>query len=182
MIETLSLFGLGWLLWTFLEYALHGWLGHWPKGRLRFARQHLQHHATTDYFFPFVEKFRVFLPLIALVVPGAMALFGLELGLSFSLGTLSGWLFQEIVHRRLHTHAPRTAYGRWARRHHLHHHFANPKRNHGITTSLWDHVFRTYERPALITVPRKQAPRLPWLLADGQPEVATLFAGDYRIA
>lgn len=182
MSEMFLLFGLGWLLWTFLEYALHGWLGHWPKGKARFTRQHLQHHAVTDYFFPFVEKFIVFLPLIALIAPGAMALLGVELGLLFTLGTLSGWLVQEVVHRRLHTHAPRTAYGRWARRHHLHHHFANPKRNHGITTSLWDHVFRTYERPGLITVPSKQAPRLPWLFEEGQSEVAAAFAGEYRIA
>lgn len=182
MSDMFLFFGLGWLLWTFLEYALHGWLGHWPKGRARFTRQHLQHHATTDYFFPFLEKFVVFVPGISLIAPGAIALLGLQLGLLFTLGTLSGWLFQEVVHRRMHTHAPRNAYGRWARRHHLHHHFANPKTNHGLTTSLWDHVFRTYEKPGLITVPGKQVPRLPWILADGEPTVAAAFAGDYRIA
>ena len=82
----------------------------------------------------------------------------------------------------MHTHAPRNAYGRWARRHHLHHHFANPKVNHGLTTSLWDHVFRTYEKPGVITVPGKQVPRLAWILEEGEPTVAAAFAGDYRIA
>jgi len=35
MTATCLTFALGWLLWTFLEYALHGWLGHWPRGRRR---------------------------------------------------------------------------------------------------------------------------------------------------
>lgn len=182
MTDMFLSFGLGWFLWTFLEYALHGWLGHWRKGRARFTRQHLKHHATTDYFFPFVEKFIVFVPAISLIAPGAIALSGLQLGMLFTLGTVSGWLFQEVVHRRMHTHAPRNAYGRWARRHHLHHHFANPKTNHGLTTSLWDHVFRTYEKPGVITVPGKQVPRLSWILEVGESKVAAAFAGDYRIA
>ncbi len=181
MITTsLLCFGLGWLLWTFLEYALHGWLGHWPKGRVRFAREHLRHHTRTDYFIPFIQKFVLFVPLISLIFTGAVAAVGLELGLFFTVGTLVGYYFQEVHHRRMHTHRPVSAFGRWTRRHHLHHHFANPKSNHGLTTFLWDRVFRTYERPGLLTVPAKQAPLLPWLLAEGG--VRDEFAAEYRVA
>ena len=83
------------------------------------------------------------------------------------LGFVAMYLLYELVHRRLHTHAPRSRYGHWARRHHLYHHFKRPHLNHGVTTPLWDWVFGTLEVPESVGVPSKHV--LPWMLeADGQ--------------
>ena len=71
----------------------------------------------------------------------------------------------------------RGAYGRWARRHHLHHHFASPKKNHGVTSPLWDWVFRTYAAPRpQLKIPPKQV--MAWLL-DEEGAVKPPYQDDY---
>jgi sterol desaturase/sphingolipid hydroxylase (fatty acid hydroxylase superfamily) len=60
--------------------------------------------------------------------------------------------------------APVGWYSALIRRHHLHHHFRNPKANHGVTSPVWDHVFRTAETTELVRIPRKLAPF--WLTDD----------------
>ena len=65
------------------------------------------------------------------------------------------------------------------RRHHFHHHFHNPKRNHGVTSPLWDLLFRTYERPAVVRVPMKHA--MGWLVEQGGLRVRPEYLGDYEL-
>jgi hypothetical protein len=75
--------------------------------------------------------------------------------------------------------APKSAYGRWARRHHFSHHFVDARYNHGVTTPIWDMVFGTYRRPVPIKVPAKLT--MSWLLDEGgqlRPE----YSGDYFLA
>ena len=81
-------------------------------------------------------------------------------------GRFGGDLQRHLVadHRGVGAHTGVGRYGRWARRHHFHHHFVDPKTNHGVTTPLWDLVFRTYRTPEVIPVPAKLCMR--WLLDD----------------
>ena len=51
-------------------------------------------------------------------------------------------------------------------------------RNIGVTNPVWDRVFRTYEEPGVVTVPRRMAPV--WLL-DEAGEVRPEFQQDYRV-
>ena len=50
--------------------------------------------------------------------------------------------------------------------------------NHGVTTSLWDHVFGTWQASEEVRVPRKHAPR--WMVANG--EVLPAFQETYHLA
>lgn len=167
-------------LWSFAEYCLHCGLGHVAKKNAGFKREHMMHHADTTYFTATLKKVLVATPVLlamfALTAWGA----GLALAGAFTLGFALGYVAYEVVHRRTHTHAPWEAYGRWARKHHLHHHFANPNMNHGVTSPIWDVVFGTYERPSTITIPPKQVAGVRWLFrADGQ--VVEQYADDYRL-
>ena len=152
---------LGALTWTLLEYAMHRFLGHdrrtFPNP---FGNEHTRHHSQGDYFAPAWKK--------ALVALGGLAVVGLALGPAFALGFVSMYVVYEVVHRRAHTHRGVGAYGRYLRRHHFHHHFMNPRSNHGVTSPLWDVVFGTLETPGRIRVPRKLQMR--WLVdpATGQ--------------
>jgi hypothetical protein len=83
-----------------------------------------------------------------------------------------------VLHRRCHTHPPRGAYGRWRRRNHFAHHFADPRRAHGVTTPLWDRVFGTALRVDRIRVPRALA--MCWLV-DAEGRVRAPFAADYEL-
>lgn len=146
---------LGVLTWTLLEYVIHRWLGHHPALRRNpFGREHVRHHSEGDYFAPTSKK--VVVVGAALVVMGApvVAVAGSH-GAAWALGLVGFYVAYEILHRREHTHAGIGAYGRWARRHHFHHHFVDPRTNHGVTSPLWDLVFRTYRRPGVIAVPER---------------------------
>jgi sterol desaturase/sphingolipid hydroxylase (fatty acid hydroxylase superfamily) len=171
----------GLMTWSFLEYAIHNWVGHLCKGRNEVSREHLRHHADSAYFAPWSKKL-----LLAGLILSAIWVGGTLLGATWAVNAyvstiVTGWLGYEWLHRRLHTHAPRTALGRWARRHHLHHHFASPARNHGVSSPIWDHVFRTYDRPGLIRVPERQLHGVTWLVEPGAMSVKPEYAADYAI-
>jgi sterol desaturase/sphingolipid hydroxylase (fatty acid hydroxylase superfamily) len=150
--------------WTFLEYVIHRWLGHDPRYRGNpFGVEHVRHHAEGNYFAPTPKKVAV--AVIVAVLLGAPAwLLGGSIGVAAVAGLITMYAAYEVLHRREHTHPGIGAYGRWARAHHFHHHFVDPRANHGVTTPLWDLVFRTYRRPAVIPVPAKLCMR--WLLDD----------------
>ncbi len=169
----------GFALWTLLEYLIHRFLGHSPRGRNPFRTEHVRHHATTHYFAPTLKKALVAAPVIG----------GLWLLLAFALGTAAGSSFAfgltvmyvayEVAHRRAHTHPPTGPYSRWLRLNHFHHHFRNPRANHGVTSPIWDVVFGTHETPGQIRVPAKH--EMAWLLDPSTGNVRPEFAADYVI-
>lgn len=164
--------------WTLTEYVLHRFDGHGMKGRTRFSRVHLAHHADPMWFAPAWEK-AVLAAVIVPVVGGLPTwLFGAP-GVTFTLGFVAMYLTYEVLHRRIHTHPPATAYGRWMRRHHLAHHFTNPNENHGVTTSLWDHVFRTWAPSDAVRVPRRHAPA--WMIDGATGEVLPEHVATYTL-
>lgn len=152
-------FVLGVVTWTLAEYWLHRGWGHRKGAKNPFSVEHLKHHALVTYFAPTWKK-----AIVASLVFAGSALLA---GPFFAAGFAIMYVAYEVLHRRLHTHAAWNAYGRWARRHHMHHHFARPRMNHGVTSPVWDWVFGTLDVPARVTVPRRNA--LPWMIgADGK--------------
>ncbi len=159
-------FLLGALAWTLTEYILHRGFGHRGGSRNPFTVEHLAHHADVSYFAPTRKKVLA-AALIAITAGPVLYLLLATAGIAATLGYLVMYAGYEIVHRQLHVSAGRTRYGRWARRHHLYHHYSRPRLNHGVTTPIWDFVFRTLEVPDIVRVPRRNA--LPWMLdADGE--------------
>lgn len=170
---------IGFLSWSFAEYAIHNWVGHLGRGRNEFSREHLAHHRDGNYFATTAKKAWMALPVVAAMGPLAVLIGGWLLGVVYTAAFLGTYVGYEVLHRRCHTHAPRNAYARWARRHHFHHHFASPKRNHGVTSPLWDLIFRTYDRPGVVKVPAKHA--MTWLVDPATGEVYDRYARDYVI-
>lgn len=170
MLTYLLPFAMGVVLWTFLEYVIHRFLLHRKGANNPATDEHLRHHREGDYFAPFWKKLAASMVFLSLSTLVTGALFGLGTGLAFSLGTASMYLLYEITHKRLHARAPLIGYGLIIRKHHFHHHFGNPKMNHGVTVRFWDRVFGTFE-PTLretVKVPRKMV--LPWLVdGNGSP-------------
>jgi sterol desaturase/sphingolipid hydroxylase (fatty acid hydroxylase superfamily) len=169
----------GFLVWTFVEYAMHNFNGHKMKGKTAFSREHLKHHAEEGYFASFPSKvLRAFL-----IIPPVYFVASLGMpswvALSFTASFLSGHVLYEVVHYRLHFVPPTNAYMRWAARHHFAHHFNCPKNNHGVTTSLWDHVFGTYQQVQEVRVPRRLA--MSWLVDENTKEVHLPFQATFRL-
>jgi dihydroceramide fatty acyl 2-hydroxylase len=177
---------LGWIAvamgaftWSFVEYAMHRFNGHGMRGKTRFSREHLAHHADADAFAPLHLK----LMTGSVVATAVFALGGLlttwDVSTFYTLGFLGGYVFYEVVHFRLHRATPNTAYMRWAARHHFAHHFNAPKHNHGVTSPFWDIVLGTLRRRETVRVPRRLA--MAWLVNPLTEDVQAAFASDFRL-
>ena len=171
---------LGVLLWTFLEYLIHRFMGHYRPWRGNiFEQEHTRHHSQGNYFAPAWKKGGAAVLVTAILSPPAVLLVGWAPGLSFVLGFVTFYLTYELLHRLAHVHAGVGFYGRWLRRHHFHHHFVHPKMNHGVTSPIWDVVFGTYEAPAQIPVPEKLA--MQWLVDPSTGDVFERHSQSYSL-
>ena len=168
----------GALSWTAAEYGLHRFAMHEKLGPEMASREHLSHHADVTYFSPTWNKVLSAAATSAIAFPAAWATVGRRDATAFTAGMISAYFGYEVAHRRIHTHAPRTAYGHRMRRNHLSHHFGAPRRNMGVTSSVWDRAFGTYDDPGVVTVPRRMAPV--WLL-DADGEVRPEHRDHYRV-
>lgn len=168
-------FFIGVLMWTFLEYVIHRFLGHQKKENNPVTAEHHRHHREGGYFAPLWKKL-----VLAVIVVSALTLligtfFGWLNGALFSVGLVGMYLAYEVFHKLLHIWAPLTLYGRWARRHHFYHHFKSPAKNHGVTSPLWDIIFGTHAPVReKLRVPQKMT--MVWLRKS--PE---RFSKDYEI-
>jgi sterol desaturase/sphingolipid hydroxylase (fatty acid hydroxylase superfamily) len=88
------------------------------------------------------------LPLIV-TLPIAAALFwvfGLVFGvfhLPVFAGFIHGYLVYDLLHYFIHSGRLPTALGRYLRQYHLTHHFKSPDAHFGVSSPLWDVIFRT---------------------------------------
>ena len=146
----LWLIPLGALMWSLLEYGLHRFVFH-----IRFEvrnqklkeivnASHLSHHSAPRD----PRKLLVRTP-YALAVSGLLfALLYIASGSVYSTvgvlaGIWGGFLYYESVHYRVHLTSSASGLLAWQRRAHFYHHFTNNERCFGVTSRLWDHVFRT---------------------------------------
>ncbi|MDC0723277.1 sterol desaturase family protein [Nannocystis bainbridge] len=146
----LLLLAVGWLVWTFVEYWLHRGFFHLapttPARRVTSFIVHRHHHVAPN------DRDRlVATPLysggLALLLLGLYGLIaGPDARWPLLAGTLLGYLAYERAHHLAHHGRPRTALGRALRRRHLRHHFADRGLDFGISSPLWDLVFRTYSK------------------------------------
>jgi sterol desaturase/sphingolipid hydroxylase (fatty acid hydroxylase superfamily) len=166
--------------WSLLEYLLHRFLGHDARTLPNFfSVEHTRHHGVGDYFAPSWKKAIAALATFGAVAPLASLAAGRELGLAFALSFVAMYGVYEVVHRRAHTHVGIGAYGRWLRRHHFHHHFENPRANHGVTSPVWDLVFGTFEPARRVRVPAKL--RMRWLCDPATGQVWPRLAPHYEL-
>jgi len=165
----------GIIAWTLTEYLVHRFDGH---GYRMIIPNHLHHHRDPiDYQVSYTSygALAIFTAIwVLLGWPLGLGLNGLVFGITFSCSLR----YYEWLHDTLHDYPPRTAYGRWARRHHFFHHFKDPNLNHGVTSPIWDIVFRTHVPVQEMMVPRKMA--MPWLFDDAG-ELIPAYTDTYKV-
>jgi sterol desaturase/sphingolipid hydroxylase (fatty acid hydroxylase superfamily) len=145
--SAVGMFLLGILAWSIAEYVLHRWVFHWTNDTAWGKRVHFLLHGV-HHDFP-NDKDRLVMPLPT-SVPLALifyALFTLTLGRTigepFFAGFAIGYLFYDGTHYYVHHFVPTTRWGKFLRRHHMTHHFADHDGGFGVSSPLWDYVFRT---------------------------------------
>jgi 4-hydroxysphinganine ceramide fatty acyl 2-hydroxylase len=136
--------------WSLLEYVLHRFVFHIhfqiqnPKLRELINASHLNHHAAPRDPAKLLVRPNYGLVVSALVF-GILYLIsgGLFRAAGIMAGVWTGFLYYEAVHYRVHLTTSASGLIGRQRRAHFHHHFTNKNRCFGVTSPLWDYVFRT---------------------------------------
>ena len=146
----LALAAAGVAIWTLSEYWLHRLLFHWQPSfrggdRLHFMIHGVHHDHPND-------KLRLVMPPaasipLALIFFGAFVLvFGTPLAYPLFAGLIIGYLIYDYMHYYLHHAVPRTKLGKRLREQHMRHHFQDHRYGYGVSSPIWDVVFRTLPR------------------------------------
>lgn len=139
-------YGAGLLIWTLFEYVMHRFsFHHAPATRLEVVLAYLAHgvhHAYPDDSRRWMMPLVVTLPISAAILAVADAVAGVS-ALPVVAGFLHGYLAYDMLHHTIHRGANRSALVRWLRRHHMQHHYATPDKRFGVSSPLWDVIFRT---------------------------------------
>lgn len=167
----------GIVLWTFLEYVLHRFLGHEHRGRNFFKDEHILHHQKVHYFAPAFKKATAAIAFSIIVV--VLLSFALiwELALGSVAGLVGMYGLYEITHMRFHKKGPIARPFIVLRKHHFYHHFHQPSKNYGVTTRFWDRVFGTFQQVEMVSVPRKMT--MDWLMKGS--EIAPAYAKHFQL-
>jgi dihydroceramide fatty acyl 2-hydroxylase len=148
----------GWVVWTLLEYWLHRTLFHWVPDAPWGERFHFLLHGVHHTWYQ--DRYRLVMPpaasLSVAVVVWAM-LWGVAelaspvLAPSWRFGLFAGitlgYTVYDCTHYYIHHAKPKSRIGLALRAHHnKHHHNAKYKdKKFGVSITVWDHVFGTFE-------------------------------------
>lgn len=142
-----GLFAAGVLLWTLCEYVLHRWVFHWmedsPRGRRIHFLLHGVHHDFPNDKSRLVMPLGFSIPLGAIFFGAFYVLFGTLAAEPLFAGLVLGYLFYDGTHYAVHHFKQTTRVGRFVKRHHMRHHHMDHDGGFGVSTPLWDVIFRT---------------------------------------
>jgi sterol desaturase/sphingolipid hydroxylase (fatty acid hydroxylase superfamily) len=159
VLISLALFLCGWLVWSLLEYCLHRFIFHFeartPEERLRGFLAHGYHHEFPDDATRLVAPPLMSWPIGLISGLILHAILGPGRWLSAFAGMATGYIAYDWIHYYTHHFRPKRGIGKWLRSYHMLHHFDDRGTRFGVSSPLWDLVFKTY-RP----LPRKPITRL----------------------
>ncbi len=139
--EWLAAAALGFVIWTLAEYILHRSVLH---KKTFFAPMHGQHHAAPLAYIGTPPWVSVSV-LTAIFLLPVWLWVGFDVANGLTVGVMTGYWWYGVVHHIVHHHtsSPSPTYFNSLRAWHMRHHYSPKGGNFGVTTSLWDHVFRT---------------------------------------
>jgi sterol desaturase/sphingolipid hydroxylase (fatty acid hydroxylase superfamily) len=137
----------GFFVWTLAEYWLHRTLFHWVPPFAWGPRFHyIMHGVHHDWV---NDKYRLVMPPAASLGLGVVffAAWYAVLGawvFPFFAGHVAGYLTYDMTHYYVHHFKVTNTVMKRLKAHHMNHHHNKDGRKFGVSTTLWDHVFRTY--------------------------------------
>ncbi|MBN2148449.1 MAG: sterol desaturase family protein [Anaerolineales bacterium] len=142
----------GLFLWTFAEYNLHRFVFHFrPRApwqeRIIYLLHGIHHHqpqCKTRLVMPPV----VSIPLAVVFYGLFYLVFGLLLTAphwvdGLAAGFTLGYLIYDLIHYATHHFPMKRGVFKFLRRYHMLHHFKTPEQRFGVSSPLWDVVYRT---------------------------------------
>jgi sterol desaturase/sphingolipid hydroxylase (fatty acid hydroxylase superfamily) len=147
-----SVFVVGFLAWTLIEYLLHRFVFHLMpeptfESKLKQFMVHGYHHEFPNDRMRLVAPLLLSLPISVVVLAADYILVGSYYSRLLFAGTVFGYITYDWVHYYTHHFRPTTRLGKFLRRYHMEHHYKDSESHFGISSPLWDWVFGTVERP-----------------------------------
>jgi sterol desaturase/sphingolipid hydroxylase (fatty acid hydroxylase superfamily) len=144
----LTLAGIG--IWTLTEYWLHRLVFHWEPDnafgrRLHFIIHGIHHDHPNDKM-RLVMPPSVSIPLAALFFGVFWLIFGSPATFPLFGGFIVGYLAYDYTHYYVHHFVPKSDFGKKLREQHMRHHFQDHRFGYGVSSPLWDLIFRTLPR------------------------------------
>jgi len=138
---------IGGFVWTFTEYWLHRWVFHFEprneKLREIFYPVHQLHHDVQEWDRLLAPPMMA-VPLTLILMSIFYWILGTPTVFPFFGGFLIGYLCYDYIHFYTHFVTPSNGLGKGLRKRHLQHHFAGDDIWYGVSSPLWDYVFRTH--------------------------------------
>jgi sterol desaturase/sphingolipid hydroxylase (fatty acid hydroxylase superfamily) len=154
----------GLLVWTVAEYFLHRYVFHWyrdtPFGRRVHFLLHGVHHDFPNDGDRLVMPLLTSIPLAFLFYTSFYLAFGgARLAEPFFAGFVIGYLTYDGTHYAVHHFKQTSRIGKFLKRHHMLHHHADHSGGFGVSSPLWDYVFRTMPQVKRLATTRAQETR-----------------------
>ena len=146
---TISLFFLGWLAYSWVEYQVHRRIFHIAtttevRKKFQYTMHGVHHHHPKD-------KDRLAMPpVLSITLATALLIFFKALmgdyAFGFTAGFLVGYASYLLVHYLVHIHRPPKNFFRTLWINHSIHHYRDGEIIFGVSSPLWDYVYGTIER------------------------------------
>ncbi len=148
LLTYIGYFIFGLAFWTAFEYALHRWVFHfhptseWGK-RIAFIFHGVHHDFPRDRM-RLVMPLSASIPLALLVYLGFTLFFSNEFILAcFFSGFMVGYLIYDECHYAMHHANFKSGIFKRIKQHHMLHHYSDPEKGFGVSSSLWDEILRS---------------------------------------
>ena len=143
----LSLFIVGFFLWSIFEYLVHRFVFHYQP-KTRFGEKvlftfHGVHHDYPNDSLRLVMAPVVSIPLYIIMYLFFEMVFGYGLHLAIYSGFVMGYLFYDVGHYALHHFNFKNKYLLKLKKHHLLHHYKDEHHGFGVSMPFWDKIFNT---------------------------------------
>ena len=143
-----EMFFLGLFVWTLVEYIMHRFLFHYtPPDKPWALRLHFIFHGV-HHDYPSDAKRLVLPPSVSIPLATAFYfLFNYFLPPNYIYGFfpafLLGYLFYDETHYAIHHFNFKGSIWKKIKQHHMLHHYQDPDKGYGVSSPLWDKIFRS---------------------------------------
>lgn len=141
-------FILGIFIWTFVEYVMHRFVFHYVPADKPWAQRihfifHGVHHDYPSDAKRLVLPPSVSIPLATLFYFLFRAILPVNYIFAFFPGFILGYLFYDLSHYAIHHFNFKGSIWKKIKQHHMLHHYQDPDKGYGVSSPLWDKVFRS---------------------------------------
>lgn len=147
-LNFIGYFALGLFIWSFTEYVMHRFVFHYaPPDKPWAQRMHFIFHGV-HHDYPSDAKRLVLPPSVSIpLATGFYFLFRAILPVNgvyaFFPGFILGYLFYDLTHYAIHHFNFKGNIWKKIKQHHMLHHYQDADKGYGVSSPLWDKVFRS---------------------------------------